>query len=147
MSTHRWKYFGDIDERCGGMWVRPTDDGCADVIRITPCADAGGPENLYWVEILTVYGLDEEDKRRDVENSVGWNMENASTHKWAEAFVIYGYYDPANCYPSASSEIVQVGKTRDEYCRDKMEHEKTTVLLHGNASIKRYARRLAAERC
>lgn len=142
-----WKWIGDRDYEAGGAWIRPVPEhGYADAVRITPCSDAGGPDNLFWVEVLTIFGMDEAEKREKVIKSVGWEIPD-NHYAWANEFMQCGYADPGNCYPSSSSETVQVGKKRDTYCRDMMDEVKTTVTLRSDACIGRYARKLAAGRC
>lgn len=51
-----WHYNGDPDIECGGFFYRvdTIDEGYADVVRVTPCSDAGGPDNCFWVERLVI---------------------------------------------------------------------------------------------
>lgn len=52
----QFTYSGDVNAEHGGMFysVANLQYRYADVYRITPCSDAGGPDNLFWIESLTV---------------------------------------------------------------------------------------------
>jgi len=54
----RYQYNGDVDVENGGYWASTGPEerryGYSSVVRVTPCADAGGPDNMFWVETLTV---------------------------------------------------------------------------------------------
>lgn len=145
-----WKWLGnDRDEQCGGIWVRPCPEhGYADVVRVTPFSDAGGHNNHFWVECLTVYGMDEEDKRKQVLDTMGYDCPAHTLNPYwlADAFVQYGFTDLADCYPNSCTETVQLGTSPDKYSGHGWGPVEITVQLRANASIKRYARRLARER-
>src|ERR1700685_3511801 len=52
----RWHYMGDINLEYGGYFWR--EDGADDYVlcvRVTPCSDAGGPNNLFWIEQGSIY--------------------------------------------------------------------------------------------
>jgi hypothetical protein len=51
-----WHYSGDVDIAYGGMFYSMDDiaQGYANAVRVTPCADAGGPDNMWWVERITI---------------------------------------------------------------------------------------------
>lgn len=142
----RWKWLGDTNPEHGGTWVRPVPEhGYADAVRITPCSDGDGPNNWFWVEVLTIAGLDDEVMVRQAVAAVGWEIEN--NYQKAEALMLYGAYDTAWTDTAPSAELVQVGKKRDQYCRNEMPDTKPTVTLRGNACIRRYARHLADRIC
>ena len=49
-------YSGDVNVEYGGMFYRLDTwiDGYVDVVRVVSCTDAGGPDNMWWVETLSV---------------------------------------------------------------------------------------------
>jgi len=52
----KWQYCGDVDLMNGGYFWR--EDGADDYVlcvRVTACADAGGPGNMCWVEAGSIY--------------------------------------------------------------------------------------------
>ena len=144
----RWQWFGDVNPKNGGTWIRPVPEyGDADAVRITPCSDAGGPCNLFWVECVTVLGLDDADRRQSAAKCCGISAADMrDPYTMAEALLSYGFYDPANCYPEAASETVQVGAQLDPYASASWDPVTPTVTLRSNADIGRYARKLARER-
>lgn len=120
--------------------------GYADVVRLTPCSDAGGPDNIYWLECLTVFGLNDPDRLRYASECCGWevNTKPRTIRDWvtlADAMMSYGYYDQANTYPRASNEIVQVGP--DDGGNENIA---PSVRLRANANLMRYMRKIACER-
>lgn len=148
----RWYYFGDVNPENGGMLIRLSEPeyGLADCVRITPCADAGGPANMFWIEALSVFGMDEPAKREEVSKACGWEL-NISTFPTerehaalAEAFASHGFCDPANCYPHAQSEVVQIGP--DDKAYGGFEKITPTRRLRANTNVMRYMRKFAEER-
>ena len=70
----KWHYFGDINIKHGGYFWR--EDGADDYVlcvRLTPCSDAGLPDNQYWLECGPVY-LGCSDTLRASLECVGQNM-------------------------------------------------------------------------
>lgn len=54
--TKRWKYSGDMDLEYGGLfWRAGLHDDYVDAVRVTPCSDAGGPDNLFYIETGSIY--------------------------------------------------------------------------------------------
>lgn len=51
-----WHYLGDINIEHGGMFynLATFEDGHVECWRLQPCSDAGGPDNVYWIEKLSV---------------------------------------------------------------------------------------------
>lgn len=55
-KRRHWFYSGDVNIEHGGHFYNldPFEDGWVDVVRLQPCSDAGGPDNCYWIEHLSV---------------------------------------------------------------------------------------------
>jgi hypothetical protein len=51
-----WHYFGDVNIECGGYFYDMSNWkwGYVEAWRVVPCSDAGGPDNEFWIESLTV---------------------------------------------------------------------------------------------
>ena len=51
-------YFGDVNIEHGGVFytLKGYRDGYVSAVRVTACSDAGGPDNCFWMEHLTLYG-------------------------------------------------------------------------------------------
>jgi hypothetical protein len=49
-------YSGDLNIEHGGFFytLDNFDRGYVDAVRVTPCSDAGGPDNVFWIECLSV---------------------------------------------------------------------------------------------
>ena len=149
-------YFGDVNIEYGGLfyevanWVK---EGYANAIRVTPCTDAGGPDNLFWVDELTVcrpsynYITHEsaEDRLQRAMDSCGPSVEEYAkltkaqkVHAEICACVGYGLYD------QMGSEMVQIGAGRSPFFnyRGEWQDPKPDRVLRGNTSLRRYARSL-----
>jgi hypothetical protein len=52
----RWYYSGDVNIEHGGMFMQLHEwaNGFVNVVRVQPCSDAGGPDNMWWVESLSI---------------------------------------------------------------------------------------------
>lgn len=147
MMATRWRYFGDVHLSEGGVFLRIEPDGLAnnyaDAVRVTPCSDAGGPDNMWWVEALTVLLPEQKDPDfARVLDSCGMTKVPGGSalqraYALAEMCVQYGRYDPANCFPNASSETVQIGAI-SAFDKERKEEIRATVVLHGNASLRKY---------
>lgn len=72
----RWKYTGDMDIRCGGMFY--LDEGNNDtmrVVKVVPASDAGGMDNRYLIEDGHCYMPDDNIERmRETASVCGWNI-------------------------------------------------------------------------
>lgn len=142
----RFYYVGDVNIEHGGYFVHQSDDGrrhgYADVVRVTPCSDAGGPNNCFWVETLTVNIRDRrsDDYRRALD-CIGCDLSELPTRAARrraviDAHIAYGFYD------ITQSECVQIGRVQDECREDSVTPD---TVLRGNASLERYARRICSE--
>lgn len=140
MANARWFYHGDINPENGGFWYRLDNwqYGYADFVRITPCSDAGGPDNQFWIESGSVYGLDDEKRIKQAMNSCGWIPDEitgaARKHAIVQAMLGYGYND------QDLSELVQVGKHAN-HCSASFGRSVPHKVLRAGSDIARYVRR------
>lgn len=96
----QWIYCGDINPENGGYWFNPEElqyDYVA-AIRVQPMVDAGGPDNQFWVEYLTVNIPTAGAKRKQALDCIGQG--DAELPKGAtgrnilvDACIAYGFYD------------------------------------------------------
>lgn len=140
-------YSGDRNIEYGGYFY--SLDGWqwdyVSAVRVTPCSDAGGPDNCFWVERLTVnirdglqldwvmgcVGLDREQLRK---------LSRAQKrHALIDAHIAYGAFDTEH------SEMIQIGKEQDKFHSGDIYIP--TKVLRGNASLRRYVRSMAREHC
>ena len=78
--AHEWNYNGDMNIKNGGFFWR--EDGSDDyvlAVRVTPCADAGGPDNLFVVECGSIYLPREIDQQRAAFECCGWTLSDDGT--------------------------------------------------------------------
>lgn len=131
----RWHYIGDMDLRYGGSFIREGDypDYC-DAVDVTPCSDAGGPDNWYWIESGSVYLGNPEHVARALECC----DESPRASQWRKGYAVLRYMGMDN----DSRVIVQIGKTRGD-CDSWQWNDETEcdIILRGNTSLRRYVRR------
>lgn len=54
--ARRWNYSGDVDLEYGGLfWREAGAHEYVEAVRVTPCSDAGGPNNVFHVESGSIY--------------------------------------------------------------------------------------------
>lgn len=73
----RFKYCGDVNIEYGGYFYSAAEwrRGYADVVRVTPCSDAGAQNNCYWIDELTVIIPDTPDKLRQTLRCIGMDLD------------------------------------------------------------------------
>lgn len=51
-----WHYSGDVNIEHGGAFynLATFEEGYVECWRLQPCSDAGGPDNCYWIEHLSI---------------------------------------------------------------------------------------------
>ena len=105
----RWHYFGDINLEYGGFFYR-TDQWqhlYADVVLVTPCSDAGLPDNQFWIENLVVEPKAQEDLQDALEMGGLWPLDGKTdeeiTHMSIQACVQSGM-----TYKEAG-RVIQIG--------------------------------------
>lgn len=71
----KWNYNGDINLEYGGFFWR--EDGAKDyvlAVRVTPCSDAGGPDNLFHVETGSLYMPQDATKANAALSCCGYSL-------------------------------------------------------------------------
>ena len=54
-QAHPWRYCGDVNIKEGGYFFRVHQQWeYADIVNVVPCSDAGGPNNMFWIETGTI---------------------------------------------------------------------------------------------
>jgi hypothetical protein len=132
----RWKYSGDINLEYGGLFWR--EDGADDyvlAVQVTPCSDAGGPNNLYWVEVGSIYLPEDEKRRKSALDCIGVTSDKPKRAELVEAFLAYNGLD----VDYDGRHVVQIGKP--EKARHDFGSVSVTDQLRGNASLTRFVRR------
>lgn len=145
MARHKWNYNGDINLRYGGFWWKEDDaDDYVLAVRVTPCSDGGGPDNLYLVEQGSIYMPLDPAKRHSALQGCGYeNEETPSRSMLVDAFMASNR--PSMAYWGIERDtyngetVIQIGKHKKDTSRDGWSPE-PDVILRGNASLERYVR-------
>ena len=140
-------YFGDVNIEHGGVFYTLKDyrDGYVSAVRVTPCSDAGGPDNCFWVDRLTV-NLDPSERTEalaciNMTPDVWRKLRPTQRrHVWIDAALAYGFYD------QEYSEMIRIGKP-DPFWRDNGDRYEPSKVLRAGSSLERYARAAAREHC
>jgi hypothetical protein len=166
-----WHYSGDVNIEHGGMFysLANFEFGYVDAVRVTPCSDAGGPDNVFWVEQLTInvgdampfQGVgcsvaerrahrvlhDQETKELDrIERAMeccGWDERLHEWLKMSEVQRKHAVVQACADYgytETDSQETVQVGPSQENAEAHRIDKVRADKVLRGNASLKNYAR-------
>lgn len=135
----RWNYSGDINVEYGGYWWK--EDGADDyvlAVRLTPCSDAGGPSNLFWIESGSIY-LGDKARQDSALSVIGVDPCDATRRDYVEASLAYYGIEQDSWRGQC---VIQIGKP-DE-AQDSWQWGGTKDVdyqLRGNASLARFIRR------
>jgi hypothetical protein len=118
----------------GVKMVRMITDDYVILVRVTPCSDAGGPSNLYAVEIGSIYLPEDADKRKRALDCCGWinDADKATRGQLVEAMMAYHGQEIDR------TTVIRIGKPEDG--RNDGWNPAPDVVLRSNASLERYVR-------
>ncbi|QIV65815.1 hypothetical protein Cp1R7AA1_025 [Mesorhizobium phage Cp1R7A-A1] len=121
--SHKWNYSGDINREYGGFYWR--EDGADDyvrAVRITPCSDAGGPDNLYSIEQGSIYIPADHAKRLSAISMFGYTMDangvvtdttgTVATPEQARMYIVEAML-AYHGIESDSDTILQIGRAQE----------------------------------
>ena len=135
--SRKWNYCGDISLAYGGYYWR--EDGADDYVlcvRVQPCSDAGGPDNMFWIEQGSIYMPVDSDKQNRALQVIGMENEtNPSRAALVDAFLAYGNFD-RDCRDG--SRVVRFGPAQP--ANRAFESMTPDVILRANASLKNYVK-------
>lgn len=137
MAKH-WNYSGDMNVEYGGYWWQ--EDGANDyvnAVRVTPCSDAGGPSNLFWLETGSIY-LGDKARQDNSLSAIGVEPGEATRRDYVEAALAY-YGIERDCWNG--ERVIQIGKPQE--AGDSWQWggvDRVDVQLRGNASLARFIR-------
>lgn len=130
----KWNYSGDVNLEYGGFFWK--EDGQEDyvlAVRVTPCSDAGGPDNLFCIEIGSIY-LPNDERRKAALACIGSGDNDAPTRaELAYAFLAYCGMDIDETW------VVRIG--RAEECSAAGWNPEPDIVLRGNARLDRFVKR------
>ena len=105
-------YSGDKNLEHGGYFWRmdSADSDYADIVRVIPASDMGGPSNLFYVETGSLY-LPGDEREKQTAACCGWIDETKPLAPWArvDSMLAYAGLD------SRSETIVQIGRADPFY--------------------------------
>lgn len=133
-----WTYNGDVNICEGGYYWR--EDDAQDyvlAVQVTPCSDAGGPANMFWIEAGSIY-LGDIERQNSALDCIGVEPDNATRADYVEAVKAYYGIEP-DCY--MGRYVVQLGKHIEECGSGWGSDISADIVLHGNASLRRYIER------
>lgn len=131
----RWHYIGDRNICEGGAYIQEGDwpDYC-NAVQVTPCTDAGGPDNWYWIESGTVYL----GNAQHLASALEYCDDSPNAPQWMQGYTMLQYMG----MDTDSRVIVQIGAKRGDCDSwrwdDTLEPE---YVLRGNTSLRRYVKR------
>lgn len=137
----KWHYWGDVSLENGGFFYRTDqwDNLYADVVRVTPCSDAGLPDNQFWVEELVVEPSTQEKLQEALEMIEAWPLDDKSddeiAHLSITACVIAGLV-----YRETSDRVVQIGGP-DPFYNGRDRPLVPHVQLRASTDLKKWVRR------
>lgn len=134
-------YTGDKNIECGGYFysLENMKWDFADVVRVTPFSDADGPDNLYWVDRLTVNIREPGRELDNILATCGMDAQNLGrtatrNHVLIDCHLSYGAYDMCD------RRVVQIGAKIDTPFHSSFGRINVDYVLRGNASLYKYAR-------
>ena len=139
--TRIWHYNGDINLEHGGFyWQEPDDTGTADhvyVVDVTPCSDAGGPDNLFYIEKGSIYiGTDSERIKSALACACGDETpETVSRGELVYALKAYGGIE------TDWSGAIQIGKAEEPTGRGGGWSPEPWRILRGNTKLHKFVER------
>lgn len=146
VTKPRWKYSGDVNLQYGGVFWNPegAQFDSVEAVRITPCSDAGGPDNIFWIERLSVNLPDDDHTIADVLSICGYSFDGYKGYTKAErlsmlvdACIAYGKYD------TQDGETVKIGKDDPFFTDTRGEWKafRVDTQLRGGSSLRNYVKR------
>lgn len=139
LKRRKFEYSGDISIEHGGIFycLDTYDLLYVDAVRVQPCSDAGGPDNLFWVECVTINIPDNDFRKGRALATLGLTLDDLAAcanpqHLMVEATLACGLYD------RELSVLVRVGPV-DPFYGGREKFGTPDVVLRANASLRNYA--------
>jgi hypothetical protein len=137
-ARSRWQYSGDVDLRQGGFYFRDDDSDLVEFVEIIPESVAGGPDNIFRIEVGDIFIPEQADRRKSALEFIGADLESPARGDLLHAFCAYEGIE------IDSRSYVQVGFQVDEfwqgegrgYVLPKIDHK-----LRSNASLRTFVQR------
>jgi len=135
----RWHRFGDLSmENGGGFYSFEGWPHYVDVIRVTPCSDAGGPDNQFWLERGTIFMGRKPEELKNARSIFGMDEDDykklsraTKRHFMAEAVLA------AHGMDRDAHWTVQIGAEADNH-QPGFDPITIDEVLRGNCSLEKY---------
>lgn len=138
MARHKWNYSGDVNLRYGGFFWREDDaDDYVLALRVTPCSDVGGSDNLFHIEQGSIYLPKDAAPLKNALATIGKTPETATRLDIVYAFMAYNGID-RHSYNGETD--IRIGPA-DKHANPNGWNPKPNVVLRSNASLRNYVRR------
>jgi len=131
----KWHYNGDVNLREGGFYWR--EDGADDyvlAVRITPCSDAGGPDNLFYIEDGNIFIGEDEKRIAAALECCGIDRDAATRWQIVDSMMLYAGLD------DSTPTVVRIGREDGDASANSW-NPAPDVILRGNAKLRRYVER------
>jgi hypothetical protein len=132
----KWNYNGDMNLEEGGFYWREADaDDYVLAVRVTPCSDAGGPDNLFHIESGSIYIGDNPDRIASALDVIGQTPDDSTREDIVYALMAYAGID------GGSETVLRFGKDESDYCRGGGWNPAPDNVLRRNTDLRRYVER------
>lgn len=132
-----WNYDGDIDLKCGGLFWK--EDGADDyvlAVEVTPCSDAGGPDNLFVITEGSISLPTDPEKVKSALATIGQTPEHATRRDLVAAFKAYHGIEAGGHY--SGGYAVRIGPP---FWSGQGWNPKPDRVLRANAKLANYVKR------
>lgn len=131
-----WTYSGDMNLEHGGtFWYWAGDPDYVEAVRVTPCSDGGGPDNLFCIETGSIYfGSDDTGRRNAALECIGHDKNLIGPYQIDQLVYAHEAYhgiDPHVTY------YVRIGKHEQGVGAESWNPE-PDVILPANARLENY---------
>ena len=141
LKTFRWHRFGDVDmTQGGGFYCFDNWPYSVNIIRVTPCSDAGGPDNQFWVESGSIFMERGPHELRSARECIGldddaWNKLTRAQRRHALTEAALAYYGIES---SSAKWTVQIGAKPDPNHSSSFTPLIPDYVLRANRSLEKY---------
>lgn len=132
-----WKYSGDLNLECGGFyWREHGEPDSVEAIRVTPCSDAGGPDNLFHFEFGSIYMP--EDKLADALSTIGMEPDKADRDSIIYAFQAYSGLERD---AMGGERVIRIGPDESDYARSNGWNPEPDFILRAGTDLRKWVER------
>jgi len=129
----KWKYSGDINLECGGFYWLDDGSDYIQAVVVTPCSDAGGPDNLFHVDKGHIF-IDPA-KAANMLDVIGMTPVEASRDDLIYAAQAYGGIE------RDFESVLRFGKDESEYVSGGGWNPSPDTVLRRNTNLRKYVER------